>query len=57
MMSTVSEFLMSAEYILSHGNNGLILCERGIRRSFDEINYQVITLVKISVKGVRSKVL
>ncbi len=31
MMSTVSEFLMSAEYILSHGNNGLILCERGIR--------------------------
>ncbi len=56
-MSTVSEFLMSAEYILSHGNNGLILCERGIRRSFDEINYQVITLVKISVKGVRSKVL
>lgn len=31
MMSTVNEFLISAEYILSHGNNGLILCKRGIR--------------------------
>jgi 3-deoxy-7-phosphoheptulonate synthase len=31
MMSTIQEFLMSAEYILSHGNNRLILCERGIR--------------------------
>jgi 3-deoxy-7-phosphoheptulonate synthase len=31
MMSTVEELLMSAEYILSHGNNRVILCERGIR--------------------------
>ncbi|MFW6115517.1 MAG: 3-deoxy-7-phosphoheptulonate synthase [Chloroflexota bacterium] len=31
MMSTVEELLMSAEYILSHGNNRIILCERGIR--------------------------
>jgi len=31
MMSTVEELLMAAEYILSHGNNRLILCERGIR--------------------------
>ncbi len=31
MMSTMEELLMSAEYILSHGNNRLILCERGIR--------------------------
>jgi len=31
MMSTVEELLMSAEYILSHGNHRVILCERGIR--------------------------
>lgn len=31
MMSTVEELLMAAEYILSHGNTRVILCERGIR--------------------------
>jgi 3-deoxy-7-phosphoheptulonate synthase len=31
MSSTVKEFLMSAEYILSEGNLEVILCERGIR--------------------------
>ena len=31
MMSTIEEMLMAAEYILSHGNNRLLLCERGIR--------------------------
>ncbi len=31
MMATVDEFLMAAEYILSHGNRQVILCERGIR--------------------------
>jgi 3-deoxy-7-phosphoheptulonate synthase len=31
MMSTIEELLMSAEYILSHGNYQVILCERGIR--------------------------
>ena len=31
MMSTVEELLMAAEYILSHGNGRVILCERGIR--------------------------
>jgi 3-deoxy-7-phosphoheptulonate synthase len=31
MMSTIEEWLMSAEYILSHGNRRVILCERGIR--------------------------
>jgi len=31
MMSTMEELLMSAEYILSHGNYRVILCERGIR--------------------------
>ncbi len=31
MASTIQEFLMSAEYILSEGNQRVILCERGIR--------------------------
>ncbi len=31
MMSTIEELLMSAEYILSHGNHQVMLCERVIR--------------------------
>lgn len=31
MMATVEELLMAAEYIISHGNRQIILCERGIR--------------------------
>jgi len=31
MMTTLDEFLMSAEYILAAGNERVILCERGIR--------------------------
>ncbi|MCD4688727.1 MAG: 3-deoxy-7-phosphoheptulonate synthase [Desulfuromonadaceae bacterium] len=31
MATTIKEFLMSAEYILSEGNRRVILCERGIR--------------------------
>jgi 3-deoxy-7-phosphoheptulonate synthase len=31
MSSTIEEFLLSAEYILSHGSPNVMLCERGIR--------------------------
>src|ERR1044071_7475998 len=31
MSSTIKELLLSAEYIASHGNEQIILCERGIR--------------------------
>ncbi len=31
LASTLKEFLMSAEYIMSEGNENIILCERGIR--------------------------
>jgi len=31
MASTIQEFLMAAEYILSEGNYQVVLCERGIR--------------------------
>lgn len=33
--NTIKEFLMSAEYIASEGNNNIILCERGIRTFSD----------------------
>jgi 3-deoxy-7-phosphoheptulonate synthase len=36
MSSTVNEFLMSAEYILSQGNKQVILCPRGIR-TFEDV--------------------
>ncbi len=31
LANTIKEFLMSAEYIMSEGNQNVILCERGIR--------------------------
>lgn len=31
MSTTINEFLMAAEYILSEGNQNVVLCERGIR--------------------------
>ena len=31
MSATIKELLLSAEYILKHGNTNVILCERGIR--------------------------
>jgi 3-deoxy-7-phosphoheptulonate synthase len=31
LSATIKEFLLSAEYIVSHGNPQVILCERGIR--------------------------
>jgi len=31
MMATIEEFLLAAEYILSQGNDQIVLCERGIR--------------------------
>ncbi|MDK1020267.1 MAG: 3-deoxy-7-phosphoheptulonate synthase [Candidatus Hydrogenedentes bacterium] len=31
MMSTINEWLMSAEYVMAEGNASVIMCERGIR--------------------------
>lgn len=31
MSATIEELLMAAEYVLSHGNRRVVLCERGIR--------------------------
>ncbi|TET52732.1 MAG: 3-deoxy-7-phosphoheptulonate synthase, partial [Anaerolineales bacterium] len=41
MMSTIEELLMAAEYILSHDNPNVILCERGIRTFEQYTRYTV----------------
>ena len=43
LAATIEEFMMAAEYILSHGNPHVILCERGIR-SFDTYTRNVLDL-------------
>ncbi len=43
LAATLEEFVMAAEYILSHGNSQVILCERGIR-SFDPYTRNVLDL-------------
>lgn len=43
LAATVKEFVMAAEYIASHGNPNIILCERGIR-SFDSHTRNVLDL-------------
>jgi 3-deoxy-7-phosphoheptulonate synthase len=48
MMATIEEFLGAAEYILSHGNANVILCERGIR-SFDSNTRFCLDLASIPV--------
>jgi 3-deoxy-7-phosphoheptulonate synthase len=48
MMTTIQEFLMSAEYILSHGNPQVVLCERGIR-TFETATRNTLDLSAIPV--------
>lgn len=43
LAATIEEFVFAAEYILSHGNPDVILCERGIR-SFDNYTRNVLDL-------------
>jgi len=38
-MATLNEFLLAAEYILSEGNDQIILCERGIRTFENSTRY------------------
>lgn len=47
-MSTVSEFLHAAEYIVSEGNTSLIMCERGIR-SFENSTRNILDIAGIAL--------
>ena len=44
LAATVKDWLLSAEYILSMGNRGVILCERGIKTFEDSIRYSLDVL-------------
>jgi prephenate dehydratase len=48
LSSTIEEWLMSAEYILSEGNDQVILCERGIR-TFEPYTRNTLDLSAIPV--------
>ncbi len=48
LASTIQEWLMSAEYIMSEGNNNVILCERGIR-TFEPMTRNTLDLSAIPV--------
>jgi 3-deoxy-7-phosphoheptulonate synthase len=48
MSATLKELLMSAEYIMSEGNEQVILCERGIR-SYDSYTRNVLDLAAVPV--------
>jgi len=46
MAATITDLLLSAEYILAEGNSQVILCERGIR-SFDQLTRNLFDLTAI----------
>jgi len=51
MWATVKEFLMSAEYILSNGNEHVVLCERGLKGFEDSVRNVLDLSVVPNVKG------
>lgn len=50
LAATVKDWLLSAEYVLSQGNRGVILCERGIKTFEDSIRY-TLDITSIGVAG------
>ncbi|MCL2231390.1 MAG: 3-deoxy-7-phosphoheptulonate synthase [Treponema sp.] len=48
LANTIEELLMSAEYIVSSGNNEVILCERGIR-TFETMTRNTLDLSAVAV--------
>ena len=47
MSSTIKELLMSAEYIVAHGNSQVMLCERGIR-TFETVTRNTCDLAAVA---------
>jgi 3-deoxy-7-phosphoheptulonate synthase len=48
MSSTIKELLMSAEYLVAHGNTHIMLCERGIR-TFETATRNTCDIAAVSV--------
>ena len=53
LANTIEEWLMSAEYIMSEGNNKVILCERGVR-TFEPYTRNTLDLSAVPVIKERS---
>ena len=53
LSATIDEWLMSAEYIMSEGNQDVILCERGIR-TFEKATRNTLDLSAVTVVKRRS---
>ena len=48
MSATIKDWLMSAEYLIAHGNPDVILCERGIR-TFETVTRNTLALSSVPV--------
>ena len=48
LSATIKELLMSAEYIVAHGNPNVMLCERGIR-TFETVTRNTCDIVAVAV--------
>ena len=48
LSGTIKELLMSAEYVVAHGNNDVMLCERGIR-TFETATRNTCDIVAVPV--------
>jgi 3-deoxy-7-phosphoheptulonate synthase len=48
LSSTIKELLMSAEYVVAHGNSNVMLCERGIR-TFETATRNTCDIVAVAV--------
>lgn len=53
LSATIEEWLMSAEYVMAHGNPHVILCERGIR-TFEPYTRNTLDLSAVPVVKARS---
>ena len=50
--ATLEEFLMSAEYVMAHGNPDVVLCERGIRTADPAFRFNLDLNIVPGVKAV-----
>jgi 3-deoxy-7-phosphoheptulonate synthase len=50
LSATVKELLMSAEYIVAHGNSDVMLCERGIR-TFETVTRNTCDIGAVAALG------
>jgi 3-deoxy-7-phosphoheptulonate synthase len=48
LMTTIEEYLLCAEYILSQGNDAVVLCERGIR-TFETVTRNTLDVCAVPV--------